>query len=310
MRYESFNQVASLIPLYQDRLLALPESLKANISDVRLKSGYPVSLCGREGVSFLREKGGVTEKLESGLAMVSPVYLRETFLYLCGHSVFSHEEEIRHGYVQADGCRIGICGTAVLEKGRVKGMRDITSMVLRIPREVPGCSDKLYQHRVDFSKGVLIAGAPGSGKTTLLRDITQALSTGRFAPCLRIAVLDSRGEISSGFDLGPCADVLKGFPKPQAMDIALRTLSPELILCDELSPDDLGAVRRSLYAGVGIIATVHAGRDELFRRPLCRKLIETGAFGTIVTLYGRSFPCQIDRVETTNRLAGWESRAG
>lgn len=310
MECTGFEQAAAHLPPYRDRLLALPDSIRADTSDIHLSAGQPVALWGRQGVRFLKEDGGTARGPGPGLAVVTPGCLRELFLHICGHSVFSHEEEIRQGYVQAGTCRVGLCGTAVLEKGRVKGMRDITGLVLRIPRVFPGCADRLFLSGVDFARGLLIAGEPGSGKTTLLRDLAQALSAGRFGPSRRVAVLDSRGEIAGGFDLGPCADILRNYPKAQALDMALRTLSPELILCDELAPEDLGAVRRTLYAGVGLIATVHAGREELYRRPLCRKLLETGAFGTVAALYGRSAPSRICHMETPGGRAGRESWAG
>jgi len=247
---------------------------------------------------FLRDSGSIARSLGPGLVIVNQSALQEVFLHICGHSVFSHENEIRQGYVQMPGgVRAGLCGTAVLEKGRVRGMRDISSLVFRVPRDVPGCADRLFRSGIDPARGLLLAGEPGSGKTTLLREIARVLSVGQFTPCRRVAVLDSRGELGSGFDLGPCADVLQGFPKERAFGMALRTLSPEVIVCDELSPQDLGSVRQSAYAGVGLVATVHGGRDHAASRPLCRKLLQTGGFAYFATLRGRDSPCRLQRVE-------------
>ena len=53
--------------------------------------------------------------------------------------MFSHEQELREGYLRLEGgFRAGVCGTAVLEGGRVKSLRDITSLVFRIPQAVFG----------------------------------------------------------------------------------------------------------------------------------------------------------------------------
>lgn len=298
MECTGFDQVALQLPLFRDRLLELPAPVKEQICDIRLKACQPVALFGREGPLFLRESGGVSRAPGPGLAVVAPGDLQEIFLRVCGHSVFSHEDEIRQGYVQLPGgVRAGLCGTAVLDKGRVRGMRDITSLVLRVPRDVPGCGDRLFRAGVDPARGLLLAGEPGSGKTTLLRDIARSLSMGRFAPCRRVAVLDSRGELGGGFDLGPCADVLRGFPKERAFDMALRTLAPEVIVCDELSPADLGSVRQSACAGVGLVASVHGGRENAAGRPLCKKLLGTGAFAWFATLRGRERPSRLAAVE-------------
>lgn len=286
----AFDQVAGRLAGYREALLSLPEHTKSQAYDIRFKSGQPVSVWGREGMFIL-----------SGMGEMSAGELEELFLRICGYSVFSHEEELRQGFVSVGGaCRAGVCGTAVLEDGRVKGVRDITSLVFRIPREVPGCGDRLFREGVRPEEGLLIAGEPASGKTTLLRDIARSLSMGRFGPCRRVAVLDARGELG-GFDLGPCADLLVGFPKKQALHMALRTLSPEVLVCDELAPEDLEAVESAVYAGVGIVATVHAGAGQAAERPLCRELLATGAFGTVVGLRGRQRPCEIISIK---KMAG------
>ena len=295
----SYDRLVQKIPIFCDRLLTVPDTIKEQAFDIRLKAGQPLSVCGREGIFYLGEKGGVTRALTDDLLRVSPGEMQEIFLKICGHSVFSHEREIQKGYVLLDSvCRVGLCGTAVLENGRVKSFRDISALVFRISREIQGCGDRLFLEGTDLSGGVLIVGAPSSGKTTLLRDIARSLSTGKFSPARRVAVLDERGEIEGGFDLGPGADVLKNCPKRQAFDIALRMLSPEFLICDELSADDLEAVRQSVFAGVPLIASVHGDREKVLRRPLCNSLLETGAFDTIVTLTGRSRPGEIFGIET------------
>lgn len=293
-----FDRIAQRISGYSELLLRLPLEVKEQAFDIHLKSGQPLAICGREGVFFLREDGRVSRALTENLIRISREELQEIFLEACAHSVFSHDQEIQKGYIQLEGgCRVGICGTAVIDHGEIKSVREISSMVFRIPREVRGCGDRLFLEGAGLNRGVLIAGEPSSGKTTLLRDIAYSLSTGKFQPTHRVAVLDQRGEIGGGFDLGPCADILQGYPKAEAFDIAIRMLSPEYILCDELSPDDLEIVRQSVFSGAVLIASVHCTRQDLRSRPLCRKLLETGAFGSVVCLEGRSQPGEIETIE-------------
>lgn len=299
MNTDRFDKLARQIPQYGDMLLRLPDEVKDQAFDVHLKSGQPVSVCGREGVFFLREDGGATRALTSGLPRVSQEAMREVFVQVCAHSVFSHEHELQKGYVLMSGeFRAGVCGTAVLERGEVKSVRDVTSLVFRIPREARGCGDRLFLEGIDLGRGLLVAGEPSSGKTTLLRDLALSLSSGKFYPSRRVAVLDERGEIEGGFDLGPCADVLRGYPKAKAFDIAIRMLSPQYILCDELSPEDLETVEKSVFSGAALIASVHSTPEDLHRRPLCRRLLGTGAFHTAVCLAGRAQPGEIGSIET------------
>ena len=223
----------------------------------------------------------------------TPQQLRELFLAACGHSVFRHEEELRQGYVRlGENLRVGVCGTAVAEGGQVRSLRDITALVYRIPRQVPGCGDRLFLEGVPLERGVLVVGPPSSGKTTFLRDVARSLSLGRFGPSRRVAVVDERGELG-GYDLGPNADVLRGYPKAAGLDAAIRTLSPEVAVLDELSQGDLEAVRGAAAAGGVLLASVHGEAEHLSQRPLCRALVESGAFGTAVCLAGRGAPGEV-----------------
>lgn len=310
MDSSGFDRLAGRIPKYGDLLLRIPIEVKEQAFDIHVKSGQPVSVCGRDGVFFLGEDGAVTRALTDGLKKVSPEEMKEIFVGACAHSVFSHEHELRKGYIDlGDSCRAGVCGTAVLENGQVKSVRDVTSLTFRIPREIRGCGDRLFLEGADLRRGLLIAGEPSSGKTTLLRDVALSISSGKFQPSRRVAVLDQRGEIGGGFDLGPCADVLLGYPKRTAFDIAVRMLSPEYIVCDELSPEDLETVRQAAFSGAALIASVHAFRQELLSRPLCRALLESGAFRTVACLVGRAQPGEIDSMEVIGE-EGNESLGG
>lgn len=301
-----FNRVARLLGSYSQQLLALPLPVKSQAWDIRFKSGQPVAICGRDGIFFVRTQGGVSAGPAPDLLILNNSQMQELFVHICGHSVFSHEEEIRQGFVALGGfCRAGLCGTAVVEQGRLKGVRDVSSLVFRIPRDMPGCADKLFSSGIDPMGGVLVAGEPSSGKTTFLRDIARSLSWGRFGPKRRVAVLDCRGELGGGFDLGPCADVLTGYPKSQGFQVALRSLSPELILCDELSGDDLEAVKSAMLAGAALVASVHARPQDFFQRPLCRTLASTGGFGSLVCLKGRGSP---GVVESVGPLEPWTQK--
>jgi stage III sporulation protein AA len=145
-----------------------------------------------------------------------------------------------------------VCGT-------VTAIRDITSINLRIAREFFHCSDTLYTSlSVAELKSLLIIGKPLSAKTTVLRDFARNLSDSGY----KVAVIDERSEIgSSGFDLGMNTDVLKSFPKKAGFITALRALSPDFIICDEITGNAEG-VEKCLNSGVGLIMTAHCGSLE------------------------------------------------
>ncbi|MGN0478365.1 MAG: stage III sporulation protein AA [Hominenteromicrobium sp.] len=290
-----FEKAVQYLGRFAPILQKIPQDIRVRVFDIRISVGKPVMLCCGEKIRFLRSDGSVSDYFSPGNVLASREDVEEIFIRLCGYSVYSHMDEIRQGFVSADRClRVGIGGTAVLEKGGIKTVRDVTSLSVRIPREIRGCSEGIIRSGVNFRRGVLIAGAPSSGKTTLLRDIARYIGTAGH----RTVVLDERFELfSDGFDLGACTDVLQGYPKRDGFSHAIRCLSPEYILCDELGEDDAAAVHAAAFSGVSLIASVHAGSvQELCGRPLCREMLELGAFETVVLLRGRGSPAQAEQI--------------
>ena len=271
-----------------------PEA-RSQVYDIGLSVGKPILLGFGSGVRFLRENGSAAEIISGDCPLVTQKDMDEIFMRLCGYSVYSHTAELQKGYITAaHGLRVGVGGTAVTENGMIRAVRDIRSLTIRIPREVRGCANPLLRSGIRIQNGILLAGAPSSGKTTLLRDIARYLGNSG----ARVVVLDERSELlSDGFELGICTEVLTGYPKREGLSHAIRCLSPEYILCDELGDDDLTAVRTAVFSGVSLIATVHAGDAAHFcQRPLCRGLLETGAFESIVFLRGRKHPAETENI--------------
>lgn len=202
-----------------------------------------------------------------------------------GASVHSAINSMREGYIMSGALRIGICGHAITQEGRVTGFSKYTSLAIRIPGEHAGiCTAEARELlRRDF-RGALIVSPPGGGKTTALRDIVRVLSN----EGMRVSVADERGEISSGFELGAMTDTLFNIPKAEAAVMLLRAMTPEAIAFDEITkPEDACAVKEIAGCGVKLIATVHGGSvNELSRRENMRELLEAGIFDYAVLIYG------------------------
>lgn len=287
------NAVCGKIGKY---LHALPKEIKDSTQEIRLRVNRPVTLSCTAGLYFLDKSGDVSRCPSHGSLTASKDDLDESFRNICGYSVYSHENEIKNGYITVyGGHRIGICGTAVFQKGSVSGMKDISSINVRVAREIIGCADVIMEKlKGSISGGLLLAGAPSSGKTTILRDIARQLSSGESGPIKKVTVVDERGEIAGTYlgvpqnDLGFCCDVLDGYPKAEGIIQAVRSLSPQFIICDELgTSDEAFAVEQGLNAGASIIASIHAGNiEELMKRKQAAALLKTGAFQNIVMLGG------------------------
>ena len=239
---------------------------KGNISEIRLRAGMPVFITanGKNIICGAKADHGAIER---------------TVRNLCGNSLYSHSETIREGYICTDGgIRAGVCGRAVTDGGRIIGITDISSVCIRIPHRVIGAADPIVKHVLDSGGGLLIFSKPGVGKTTVLRELAARLSAQPFN--MRIAVVDTRFEICGALKGNYSIDALSGYPRSKGMETALRTLSPQIIICDEIaSAEDARAIRNSAGAGVPVIASAHAGsRDELYENENIAELLNKNIF--------------------------------
>lgn len=250
---------------------------RAPIDEVRLRLGQPmyVTSAGRDLISTY---------------FVTREDIDYTVRRLSSGSLYSHAETIREGYITSrDGIRAGICGRATVCNGEITAVSDITSLSLRFPRRVRGAADAVYSflRSRGFSVGVLIYSRPGIGKTTLLRELSYLLANGENA--LRIAIVDTRCEISACCDELATADVLLSYPREAGIQIAVRTLSPRYIICDEIGCEsDAHAIFEGARSGVCFAATAHGESfDEVMRSEYLRCLWESGIFGAAVGLRAR-----------------------
>ncbi len=187
------------------------------------------------------------------------------------------------GYLTAPGGhRIGICGQCIVQEGSVTGIREITSLCIRVARDFPGLAERIPCE----NRSVLILGPPGSGKTTLLRDLIRRISNHRQGS---VSVVDERGELfpdTGEFSAGYSTDVLTGCGKPQGILSALKTMGPSWIAVDEITAqEDCLALIQAGWCGVKLLATAHASnRQDLLQRKVYRPLAECGLFDTLVVL--------------------------
>lgn len=210
----------------------------------------------------------------------------ELLLLMCKGSLYAHGETLKKGFLVLDnGLRVGVAGRGNAPAGRLESVSEIGTLVIRIPHPAPmGTGWEIASLlRKDKRGGVLILAPPAGGKTTLLRGVTALLSGGD-AP-LRVAVVDTRGEL--GFSLSApslLVDILSGYPRGEGISIAARTLSPEVIVLDEIG--DVCEAKEIVAAsacGVPLLASAHAETlSEWLARP-CGKILHCArCFGTYV----------------------------
>lgn len=270
------------------------------LQEIRLRAGRPlaVSIAGKE--HFVTASGRLTAYSDQAVRVLKPE-IHETFRALCEYSVYSYARELREGYISLKGgARAGIAGTAVYEDFRLKSMRDISSICLRIPRQIKNCAAVLAeQTAAKTDGGLIILGKAGSGKTTILRDMCRILG-GRY----RVSLIDTRGEIAGSlhgmpqFDVGLHTDVFDGMPRGEGAVMALRAMTPEYIVCDEISTEEEAmALLQVSGCGVKIIASAHAGSiDSAVSRRAVRLLADAGVFDHAALLGSSTCPGELQEI--------------
>lgn len=279
----------------------LPTSILHDISEIRLRTNGAVSVtCGSKNITIKDEKN---KDLRLGRKDIEDLFTK-----LCDGTVYKFEDRIRNGYITiGGGHRVGFCGTAVYDGDKLITLKDISSVSFRISRQVKNAAREIIGNLVDGDKiySALIVSEPCGGKTTILSDLARLISN----MDKRCAVVDERGEICSVYngipqkDVGRLTDVLDGYSKGDGMITAIRCLSPQLIICDEIgSQQDADAMLEAMNAGVPVVATAHASNeDELLGRPQIERLIDYGAIDKIFFLKGNANPGVVKKVITVNR---------
>ena len=274
---------------YEKALGLLPRRLLTECSDIPSSEAEEFRLrAGRRATLLI---GGTETPISSvpvDTSDIDSVIERAT-----NASVHTAQSSIAKGFINCSGgIRIGLCGTGIIDKDKVTGMRGISSLAIRIPHEIRGCGQAAIDKvKADTVGSVLILSPPGYGKTTFLRECIRQLSdSGK-----RVSVADERGELAAvhrgvpQFDLGKESDIMSDVPKAQAVMMLLRAMNPQIIAMDEISsPEDVEAAETASGCGVRLIATAHAAdKSELYRRPVYKRLLELGVFKNTVVIENR-----------------------
>ena len=264
-----------------------------DVNEIRLRAYGPVSLVisGENlALDIIAGKGAIAE----------------IFRRICDGAVYAHRDDISRGFVTLDGgVRVGVAGHAHYDGGGMVGIGEASALVFRIPSGECSFANRLYREWLTIEGGMLICSKAGEGKTTAIRSLARLIGSGRRAK--RVVVVDERCEFDPEAYSSAQVDILRGYRRSIGVDIAIRTMSAEVLIVDEISSvDDSRAMISALGAGVDVIATAHADSfDSLLRCEYALSLVKGKLFRSVCIIKkscdGFSFlmhPIDFDKIKT------------
>lgn len=272
----SFYNAISMLPPFENLLFSVPDNISSEGTEIRIRAGKQIAV------------ETVSGRYICGTRRVTTKEIYDCIKCFCDYSIHSCQRELSEGWITLKGGhRAGFTGTAYIKDGIIETIKEISSINVRIAREHKGISDFLYSMTAnnDNFKGLIISGPPLSGKTTFLRDYCRNLGTAH-----KTSLIDERGEIAASYmgipqnDVGFNTDVLNCFTKNEGTQQALRVLSPEYIVCDEVCRDT-EAILKCTGNGVKTVVTVHCGNiSEANNNETIKMLIDSGTVNYIAFL--------------------------
>ncbi len=285
-------EILNYVPKHMRVMLSKTfEVTSEGVLEIRIRNGLPLVIETLSGSFAVLPDGSVSPAV-GGAYIVGDTDIRQIFQAVCENSVYAFVDDIRQGFITIKGGhRIGFAGRVVINNGKIENFREISSLNIRVSREIIGSANDIIGKVLTSSgvKNTLLVSPPMGGKTTILRDLTRQISDSG----IKTIVADDRGEIAAMYrgvpqnNVGVQTDVIENAPKADAVVMMLRAMSPQVIVTDEISTrEDADAIKQCFGTGVAVIGSTHGGSvDEVLKRETIRGLVGGNGFRQIIFLH-------------------------
>lgn len=265
---------------YTAAYLRLSEYERLKLTEIRIRANRPCS--------FTVENRNIPMVADNGILISEFEEIELILEKLCEGSVYSFADTIKNGYLPYCGTRIGVCGVGSCVDEEYIGQKNITSISIRIPGFIPNAADDFLSvalcKGIENSMGVLCVSPPNCGKTTFLRALAQGLSDIYSDFAMRVCIIDEREEIYNRSFFENCiCDVISGVPKFLSAQNAVRSMSPQVLVFDEIrNEEESEMLCRAYSGGIYVAASVHGNRiNDVMSKKYIRLAVENGVFSTL-----------------------------
>lgn len=142
------NEILSYFPSTLSEIKVFSKNLWDIAEEIRIRVGQPICI-----------------KIHSGDIFLNKIINSEDILKLLenfsDNSIYSVQADINNGYITIKGGhRIGISGTSIMDNERIININYISSLNIRIARQVKDCSSKLLKYVIrenEFKNTIVIS---------------------------------------------------------------------------------------------------------------------------------------------------------
>lgn len=285
------NSIYSILDLLTPEIKSsvLANQLLMNyITEIRIRLNKPVIVYVSDMPQFIGRSGEFISAPTADCLITNDECFETVINKLCNNSFHINIETLKKGYiVTKTGIRIGVASKGVYDHGEIISVKDITSVNIRIPREYKNCARAILNEIYSGTlPSIIVGGLPSMGKTTFLRDFSRLISSGYCGRYNKVSIIDERCEIAGDFDVGINTDVISSFPKAEGIEMAIRTLSPDIIVCDEIGTmEELNKIKSGFSSGVKFAVSVHTdSAQKIYKDSILYSLIDSNCFDYLIIL--------------------------